>query len=1118
MAILTGTENALSEYYLAIQSKDYIDEQDIQHLLDSYRQALHVDTAYVAEIKLDRKSLLYTHASFSDEKYNFLGQERQMTSSELADFAHMYDEECLCDRSPCEMEYQSQKSFLHYGIFRHGKYDGRVGIADSSPDRQWTQEEREAVKKLGRVLRQALYIERDNKVTEADQKELDNQTHVLEAIFSTTDCGMMRHTLDGSRIISINQAALSILGYESQEEMMIDGFNLIADSVLDEDKPKLKACIQRLKEAGDSDNIDYRVLHKDGKIVNVIGRIKLVEENGLLFYQRFLFDYTSQKEQEKEEKVRQFQMIDALSVDFNSVFLADLDTDSAVSVRTSEGILENEAFGFNPTFSFSESAERYIDKLVFKADRPMMKKALSRSWIFKEMSEKKAFYVNYRRQKDNDTEYYQVKIVRSGSWKDSHRIVLGFRSVDSDIRHEQAQKKLMEESYEIISGLSSDYNFIALINTETGKLSVHKVGSNSTEAIIALSLNEYYYDAISAYTRYVHEEDKKMWVTCTRLDYILNQLKDKTIYNVNIRNNASEKTDYIQFSFTKVSGENQKFQLVLAKRVITETVKKEIEQRRIVEDALAQAERANAAKSTFLSNMSHDIRTPMNAIIGFTSLASKHIDQKDRVREYLAKIMSSGNHLLSLINDILDMSRIESGKIYLEEKPCSLPEILRELKNILQADMSAKQLAFCIDVVAVIDENIFCDRLRLNQVFLYLLGNAVKFTGAGGTITMQLVEKPGRTPGYADYEFYVRDTGIGMSHAFLEHIFEPFERERTSTISGIQGTGLGMAITKKIVDMMNGTIEVESRQGEGTMFKVCLSFRLQSVSNTPQVIAGLENCRCLVADDDFNTCDSVTAMLQQLGLRPEWTMSGKEAVLRSRQALEWGDMYGIYMLDWQMPDMNGVEAARRIRREVGEDAHIIILSAYDWSDIEQEAKEAGVTAFLSKPVFISELRSCLLNLVSPEQTGHGDLGEACKKHYNQRILLVEDNELNREIAMELLSEAGFEIETAENGKIAVEMVEQSAAGYYRLILMDVQMPVMNGYEAAVAIRNMKDHNASSIPILAMTANAFEEDKQMALKCGMNGHIAKPINVEKLLETVGAVFEKHSPSADRDMHE
>ena len=464
------------------------------------------------------------------------------------------------------------------------------------------------------------------------------------------------------------------------------------------------------------------------------------------------------------------------------------------------------------------------------------------------------------------------------------------------------------------------------------------------------------------------------------------------------------------------------------------------------------------------------------------------------------------------------MSRIESGKIYLEEKPCSLPEILRELKNILQADMSAKQLAFCIDVVDVIDENIFCDRLRLNQVFLNLLGNAVKFTGAGGTITMQLVEKPGRTPGYADYEFYVRDTGIGMSHAFLEHIFEPFERERTSTISGIQGTGLGMAITKKIVDMMNGTIEVESRQGEGTMFKVCLSFRLQSVSNTPQVIAGLENCRCLVADDDFNTCDSVTAMLQQLGLRPEWTMSGKEAVLRSRQALEWGDMYGIYMLDWQMPDMNGVEAARRIRREVGEDAHIIILSAYDWSDIEQEAKEAGVTAFLSKPVFISELRSCLLNLVSPEQTGHGDLGEACKKHYNQRILLVEDNELNREIAMELLSEAGFEIETAENGKIAVEMVEQSAAGYYRLILMDVQMPVMNGYEAAVAIRNMKDHNASSIPILAMTANAFEEDKQMALKCGMNGHIAKPINVEKLLETVGAVFEKHSPSADRDMHE
>ncbi len=1107
MEILTRTQEALDEYYLAIQSKDYIDEGDIQRLLDSYRQAFQADSVYVAEIKLDRKSLIYTHTSFSEERYNFLGEERQMSSIEFMEFAHIYDEDCLCECGPYEEEHELQKSFLHYGIFRHGKYDGRVGVTDRRPNRKWTKDERTALKKLGRVLRQALYIERDNKVTEADQRELDRQSHVLEAIFSTTDCGMMRHSVDGSQIISINRAALEILGYESQNEMIEAGFDLIADSVLNEDKLKLRTCIQGLKEAGDSANIDYRVLHRDGKIVNVIGRIKLVEEDGLLFYQRFLFDYTDQKQQEKEEKVRHLELIHALSADFRSVFLVDLDMDSAAYARAGSRTEENENWEFDQTFPFSKRVEEYIGKAVYEADRPMVRRAISRSRIFKEMSKKTAFYINYRKENGDEVEYYQAKIVRSGSWKESHRIVVGIRSVDDEVRHEQAQKKLMEESYEIIAGLSSDYNFIALVNTETGKLSVHKVGDNATEAIIALALNEYYNDAISAYTKYVHEDDKKIWTASTRLDYILKQLENKKIYNVNIRNNVKEKTDYIQFSFTKVSGEDKKFQLVLAKRVITETVEKELEQRRLLENALVLAKQANAAKSTFLSNMSHDIRTPMNAIIGFTALASRYIDQKERVEEYLKKIMSSGNHLLNLINDILDMSRIESGKIYLEEKPCSLPEILHELKNILQADMAAKQLAFYIDVVNVMDEDIFCDRLRLNQILLNLLGNSVKFTPAGGSIAMRIIEKPGSQTGYADYEFYVKDTGIGMSREFLEHIFEPFERERTSTISGIQGTGLGMSITKKLVDMMNGTIQVKSQKGKGSEFKICLSFRLQPVSDVHQMIPELKDCRCLVVDNDFNICDSVTDMLSQMGLRPEWTMTGREAILRSQQALERGDGYGIYIIDWIMSDINGVETARRIRREAGEDVCIIVLTAYDWSDIELEAKEAGVTAFCSKPVFFSELRRCLLNFVVPVEKKSKKNFKGKENYYNQRLLLVEDNELNMEIATELLNEVGFEIETAGNGKIAVAMVEKSEPGYYKLVLMDVQMPVMNGYDAAIAIRRLKNKQLASIPILAMTANAFEEDKQKALNCGMDGHIAKPIDVDKLLETVDAVLKE-----------
>ncbi|MCI8640130.1 MAG: response regulator [Coprococcus sp.] len=950
-----------------------------------------------------------------------------------------------------------------------------------------------------------MYIERDTKVNAADQERLDEQAHVLEAIFSTIDCGMMRHTVDGSRIISINQAALEILGYESEEEMIAAGFDLIANSVLDEDKPKLKACIRRLQDVGDSANIDYHVRHKDGAILNIIGKIRLLEEDGVRFYQRFLFDYTAQRElEEKEheqEKARQSELIQALSGDFNAVYCADLDTGTVVSFQMNEETNNKYSSVLGKEFHIEEGIEYYIQDVVYEPDQESLRQAASVPYLLKEMAEKGASYTNYRVVHNGEIEYFQMKVVCAGGWEDSHRVVVGFRSVDEEIRHEMAQKKLVEDAYEIIAGLSSDYNFIALINTENGEMSTYKANDDSIEVVAALAGRKDYYEAVTAYAEYVDEEDKEMWYTSTRLEYVMEQLETKRIYNVNIRNNTHEKQEHIQFSFTRVAGEKNESQIVLAKRIITEMVEQEIKQRKLLETALAQAERANKAKSTFLSNMSHDIRTPMNAIIGFTALATTHIDQKERVQEYLGKIMSSGNHLLSLINDVLDMSRIESGKIHIEEKLCSLPEILHELRNILQADMSAKQLEFYIDAVDVYNEEIYCDRLRLNQIFLNLLGNAVKFTGAGGTITMRIIEKPCSVSGRADYEFHIKDTGIGMSKEFQEHIFEPFERERTSTISGIQGTGLGMTITKNIVDMMGGTIVVQSEPGKGTEFIVSLSFRLESMPKKPQEIPELKGCRTLVVDDDFNTCDSVSSMLHQIGMRSEWTMSGKEAVLRTRQAVARGDRYQVYIIDWLIPDMNGIEVTRRVRAEVGDDAPIIVLTAYDWSDIEGEAKEAGVTAFCSKPLFPSELRECLRLISEGEDEEVQAPLEETRRRHEGRILLAEDNELNQEIATEILQEEGFTVETAENGQIAVDMLSSAKPGYYKLVLMDIQMPVMNGYDAAKAIRSLKDEALSSIPILAMTANAFDEDREAAIQCGMNGHIAKPIDVDKLLKTL-----------------
>ncbi len=537
----------------------------------------------------------------------------------------------------------------------------------------------------------------------------------------------------------------------------------------------------------------------------------------------------------------------------------------------------------------------------------------------------------------------------------------------------------------------------------------------------------------------------------------------------------------------------------------TESVERELKQQRLIEDALARAESASKAKTNFLSNMSHDIRTPMNAIIGFTTLATTHIDNKKQVNDYLAKIMSSGNHLLSLINDILDMSRIESGRIQLDEAECSLSEIMHGLRNILQADMKAKRLNFYIDTVDVYDEIVVCDKLRLNQVLLNILGNSVKFTEPGGSISVRIYQKPAETKEYARYEFHVKDTGIGMSEEFITHIFEPFERERNSTVSGIQGTGLGMPITKNIVEMMGGTIDVTSKKGEGTEFVVDIPLRKFSTKDVEIKVDALEGAHALVVDDDFNACDSVTNMLMQIGMRAEWTMSGKEAILRVRQAIDRNDAYRVYVIDWLVPDMNGIEIARQIRKEVGEDVPIIILTAYDWADIEEEGREAGVTAFCSKPLFFSDLRRCLVDILYPERQERKGEFTFKKDIAGQRILLVEDNDLNREIASEILSEAGFIVEEAADGSIAVEKLLRRGAGYYSLVLMDIQMPVMDGYAATRAIRSFADRELASIPIIAMTANAFEEDKRKAFEEGMNAHIAKPINVKKLFETMDRIL-------------
>ena len=947
----------------------------------------------------------------------------------------------------------------------------------------------------------------------------------------------------------------------------------------------------------------------------------------------------SEIRKKQEQNIKQMEMIQALSMDYASVYWVNLTRDTVQALRMSNVIVKDFGNRFQEG-SYIELIRFYVETSVYEPDRKMMTAYTVPENLIKLLEKENSCAVNYRLIRNGQIEYYRMKVSRIESDSEDVEVAIGFCNVDQEVRHEMEQRKLVEDAYEIISGLSSEYNFIGLIEPENGSLSVYKSTDESSEVADTLAVQNNYYDAIHAYAKYVLPDDREQWFDVTGIENISKQLQKKNIYNVNIRTmrKDSKKIDYVQFSFTRVSDTGNAFQLVMAEKKITETIEKELtqqnllrryellfvsaaadiyshllrvdletwetiqidikhgkftridvgnwedylemrlaevvpgdrekvrntfsrsafeqakagdklicsyesdvadhagtikyysvtarvqgekgqrfasvfsidntemvenerKQKALLEYALAQAQQANLAKTTFLSNMSHDIRTPMNAIVGFSAIASNHIDNAERVKDCLEKIMSSSNHLLSLINDILDMSRIESGKVQIQEKECNLSELLHNLVNIIQPQVKEKQIDFSVDVFGVTNEDIYADTLKLNQIFINILGNAVKFTAAGGTISLRIRQEPCAVKGCGTYEFSIKDTGIGMSSEFVEHIFEPFEREGTTAQSGIEGTGLGMAITKNLVEMMGGTIKVSSVKGEGSQFVIILDLKLQENSNTSQSIAELEGRRVLVVDDDPDACGSVAGMLEQIGMRSEWTTSAREAVLCAHKAYDEQDPFHTYILDLNMPEQSGVETAREILKAAGDDVPVIILATYDWSDVEKEAKEAGITAFCNKPLFMSDLKDALLRANHLAQESETEKSFTDKDFNGKRVLVVEDIELNREIATEILKEAGFTVEVAVDGSDAVRKVEESEEYYYDIILTDIQMPVMNGYEEVAAIRSMNRKDVATIPVIAMTANAFEEDKALALACGMNGHIAKPLDVSAMFETL-----------------
>ncbi len=795
------------------------------------------------------------------------------------------------------------------------------------------------------------------------KKEINKKNRTLEMLFSTIDCGVMCHNLDGKKILSINRAALHLLGYKSQEEMERDGFDMIARTVVEEDRQKLRDSINSLTGVGDSVSVEYSVQHRDGKRLYILGNVKLVEEDGEMYYQRFLLDFTAYKlkdEQKWARKNKEIQYQEQLFEMF-STFLSD-----------------------------------NVDDVYMMLD----------------MDVKRVEFVSPN-----------IERVLGVPWKDVMEDLTQIGCANYTAGETIDREDLMV----LEPGMSLEPMDTERIHRKTGEL---KWFHESVYCVLVQGI-------------------KKIIV------YISDRTKEKRVQNM-------------------------------------------------LSEALNMAQTANKAKSAFLSNVSHDIRTPMNAIIGFIPLLQEEADNPEHVREYTQRISDASRHLLGLINDVLDMSQIEGGGVVLNISDLNLAELIDEINTIIRPQAIAKNQKFEISTIDLTNEHLLGDKLRINQILMNILSNAVKYTQEGGSIKMTVDELYQVDESYSRIRFTVRDNGQGMSEEYQKVIFEPFSREQNTAWNKMQGTGLGMTITKGLVDLMQGSIKVESKLGEGTTFTVELELRNQNRKDDPKFWSKYNVTRMLVADGTEKICSNIVKKMAGTGVEVDDTTSGSKAWEMIQSAEEEGKPYDIIMLDWDMPDLDGLTTARQFLESHSEKKPILLFTFDDWREIEQEASEIGVERFLQKPFFMTSFQNAIQHMMS---TGHEQKDNSDDKSMllGKHVLVVEDIDVNQLLLIKLLSTLGAECVIAEDGKQAVEMFTESSAGQYDVILMDIQMPVMGGYEATREIRASTHPQAGTIPIIAMSANAFVEDVRKALNSGMNAHISKPIVFEQFKSTLREIM-------------
>lgn len=678
-------------------------------------------------------------------------------------------------------------------------------------------------------------------------------------------------------------------------------------------------------------------------------------------------------------------------------------------------------------------------------------------------------------------------------------LIAAFHDItDEKIAEEEKEREKLQEHITLVKALSNAYPVIISINLTKDTINFIFIKNG---LMLDIGKEDSYSRLYNDIIPLIHTDDTDEFKKCFAPENVKNVLgQEKNEIFIEAKHMLSDGNYHWisnQIIYVDNPFSDDKLAILISRRTDEQHYEEE-QRRQAIQSALDNAKAASEAKSRFLSNMSHDIRTPMNAIVGMTAIAAAHVDDHDRVIECLKKINFSSKHLINLINDVLDMSKIESGKMSLRNEPFNFAELVADSVELVYSQEDAKKLNLDVNLAILENENVISDPLRIRQIFVNILSNAVKYTPPGGNVIIEVKQESSLINGYQNYIFKCTDTGIGMEKEFLNNLFQPFERAQDTTVSKITGTGLGMAITKNVVDLLNGDIQVESNPGKGSSFTVTLPLQTQDISheNVSEEWVGV---RSLIVDDDKFTCKNSAELLESMGLRVQFVTDGKSAVKTVIKEKDTPDPFQLIIVDWRLPDIDGIEVTRQIRNEVGDNIPIVILTAYDWSEIESEAKNAGVTAFLSKPFYRSKVCYMLDELSGRNEVEQGSADYSAADYSQKRVLLVEDNKINRDISRMLISEMGINVEEACDGEEAVEKIKESKTGYYDLILMDIQMPKLNGYEATKIIRSLNRSDVKNIPIIATTANAFEEDVHIALRAGMTAHLAKPIDVNAMKE-------------------